>query len=194
MITTGLLMFIKKYGILSVFAGTFLEGELVLVTAAILAGDGLLNPVSVWLSASLGAWTGHVFWFFIGRKLGSGYILPRFKRLRPRIEEANRIILNHPKTAIFILQYLYGMRVIGAMGLGTTELSFARFVLYEALNCMLWALVVFTAGYVLGETFIHILHGWFRWAWMGVSLLVLLLFFRHLKLFLHSKIGMDRKA
>ncbi|VAX31061.1 hypothetical protein MNBD_NITROSPIRAE02-550, partial [hydrothermal vent metagenome] len=44
MITTGLLMFIKKYGILSVFAGTFLEGELVLVTAAILAGDGLLNP------------------------------------------------------------------------------------------------------------------------------------------------------
>ncbi|VAX28858.1 hypothetical protein MNBD_NITROSPIRAE02-966, partial [hydrothermal vent metagenome] len=110
------------------------------------------------------------------------------------VEEANRIILNHPRTAIFILQYLYGMRVIGAMGLGTTELSFARFVLYEALNCMLWALVVFTAGYVLGETFIHILHGWFRWAWMGISLLVLLLFFRHLKLFLHSKIETDRKA
>ncbi|MEC4685062.1 MAG: DedA family protein [Nitrospirota bacterium] len=194
MITANLLIIIKKYGILSVFAGTFLEGELVLVTAAILAGDGLLNPVSVWMSASLGAWTGHVFWFFIGRKFGSGYILPRLKRLGPRIEEVNRIVLNHPKAAIFILQYLYGMRVIGAMGLGITKLSFARFMLYEALNCMLWALVVFTIGYVLGETFVHVLHGWFRWAWMGLSFLVLVLFFRHLKLFLHSKMEMDRKA
>ncbi|HDL21035.1 MAG TPA: DedA family protein [Nitrospirae bacterium] len=185
-------MIIKKYGVLSVFAGTFLEGELVLVTAAILAGDGLINPVSVWMSASLGAWAGHVFWFSIGRMFGSRYILPGFKGLRPRVEEVNRIILKHPKTAIFILQYLYGMRIIGAMGLGITDLSFARFMFYEALNCMLWALVVFTAGYILGETFIHILHGWLRWVWLGLSLLVLVLFFRHLKLFLHSKIEKGR--
>lgn len=188
MITDNLLIIIKKYGILTVFAGTFLEGEVVLITAAVLAGDGLFNPISVWMSASLGAWVGHIFWFFIGRIFGSRYIIPRFKGLRSHFEEANRIILNHPKTSIFILQYLYGMRIIGAMGLGITELSFVRFVFYEALNCALWALVIFTVGYILGETFIHILHGWLRWVWFGLSLLVLVLFFRHLKIFLHSKI------
>jgi len=186
----NLQIIIEKYGLLTVFAGTFLEGEGVLITAAVLAGDGLLNPIGVWMTAALGAWSGHIFWFLIGRTFGIRYILPRFRRLRPHFEEANRIIMNHPKTSIFILQYLYGMRIVGAMGIGLTELSFVRFVFYEALNCAFWAFVIFTAGYIVGETFIHLLHGWLRWVWLGLSLLVLALFYHRLKIFLHSR--MDR--
>jgi membrane-associated protein len=175
---------ITKHGLLAVFMGTFLEGETVLVTAGILAGKGLLKPLSVWLSGSFGAWSGHVFWFFVGRMFGTRYLLPKSKRIEERIAEVNKIILERPKTAIFVLQYLYGMRIIGAMGLGITGLSFARFIFYEALNCMLWAAVVFMAGYIVGESIMHVFHGWLRWIWLGSSIAVLVLFFRHLELIL----------
>ncbi len=188
MISSELLIIIKKYGLLTVFGGTFFEGEGVLITAAVLAGEGFLDPAGVWLTALMGAWTGHIFWFFIGRKLGSRFILTKLPRYRSHFEEVNRIILRHPKTSIFILQYLYGMRIIGALGLGLTELSFSRFALYEAINCALWALVIFTAGYVLGETFLHMLHGWLRWVWMGVSIIVLILFYHRLQGYLKSRI------
>lgn len=188
MIANSLPIIIKKYGLIAIFAGTFLEGELVLIVAAVLSGDGLQNPIGVWISATLGAWTGHIFWFFIGRIFGIRYILPRLKGFRPHFEEVKRIILTNPKTSIFILQYLYGMRIIGAMGLGFTELPILRFIFYEVLNCSLWALIIFSVGYILGETFIHIFHGWLRWIWIGLSLLILALFFRHIKIFLHSRI------
>ncbi len=178
---------IRQYGLLAVFAGTFIEGETVLLTAGVLAGTGLLDPLSVWVSASLGAWTGHVFWFFTGRILGNRYIVPRIKWIRVRVAEVNRIVLERPKTAIFILQYLYGMRIIGALAIGITELSFARFMFYEALNCMLWAAVVLTAGYILEETVMQIFHGWLAWVWLGLSITATALFIRHLERILSRK-------
>ena len=186
--TTSVLIVIKKYGLLTVFVGTFFEGEGVLITAAVLAGEGVLSPFGVWLTALLGAWTGHLFWFSIGRTLGTRYILKRFHRYRSHFEEVNRIVLRHPKTSIFILQYLYGMRIIGALGLGLTELPLGLFLIFETVNCAFWALVIFTVGYIMGETFMHILHGWLRWLWLSLSLLVIMLLYHRLQSLLHSRI------
>ncbi len=185
--SVDILPIIKEYGPWAVFAGAFLEGELVLITAAILASQGMLNIESVWVGAFLGAWTGHLFWFLAGRVFGTRYLLTRLKRYATQIGEVNRMILKHPKTAIFALQYLYGMRVIGAAGLGTSDLAFTRFAFYEAVNCMIWALVVLSAGWFLGETFVYIFKGWLRWVWLGFSLLIFLLFFHHIKSIIYSK-------
>ncbi|NOZ69459.1 MAG: hypothetical protein GXP46_09530 [Deferribacteres bacterium] len=178
---------IGKYGIAAVFAGTFIEGETVLLAAGILAAAGLLNPLSVWVSASVGAWAGHVFWFFAGRIFGNRYILPKSKWIRVRFAEVNRVVLERPKTAVFILQYLYGMRIIGAIAIGITDMSFARFMLYEALNCMLWAALILGAGYILEESIMQIFHGWLAWLWLGVSLTAVILFIRRLEHTLSAK-------
>ncbi len=178
---------VGKYGIAAVFAGTFIEGETVLLAAGILAGTGLLNPLSVWVSASLGAWAGHVFWFFAGRMLGNRYILPKSKWIRVRFAEVNRIVLERPKSAVFILQYLYGMRIIGAVAIGITGMSFAKFMFYEALNCMLWAALILGAGYILEESIMQIFHGWLAWLWLGLSLAAVLLFIRRIEHILSAK-------
>lgn len=173
---------IRKYGLLAVFIGTFFEGETVLITAGIFSGMGLMKASDVWLNAAFGGWSGHLFWFFIGRTFGTRCFLFKKERIRSRVAEINKIILKRPKAAIFILQYLYGMRIIGAIGLGMTSLSFPRFMYYEALNCMIWAAVVLAPGYFLGETFMYFFQGWFRWLWLGLSVLVLALFYRHLEI------------
>ncbi|HUK57145.1 MAG TPA: DedA family protein [Nitrospiria bacterium] len=172
---------LRHYGLWAVLVGTFFEGEGVLVGAGILAAKGLLDPLYVGMTAALGAWTGHLFWFFMGRRFGTRYILPRFGLLREKISRANGIIKRRPGTAIVILQYLYGARVFGAIAFGLTELSFGRFVVYEAVNCAVWAAVVETAGYFLGKAVFRFFHGWGRWIWIALSIAVLVWIYQLLK-------------
>ncbi len=179
--TSNLTDLVSIYGLAAVFVGAFIEGEGVLIAAGILAREGLLDPVSVWWTASLGAWLGHLFWFLVGRRLGSQYLWFRFKGLNERITKADKIIQHHPGTAIFILQYLYGMRIIGAIAFGLTQLPFRRFLFYETLNCPLWAAIVESAGYLLGEVVIKIFHDWVKWIWLASSVVVLVWIFHYLK-------------
>jgi membrane-associated protein len=184
--TLNFTQLVSNYGLIAVFAGTFIQGEGILITAGILAGGGLLNPVSVWLTASLGAWLGHLFWFLVGRRLGDQSALSRYKWLGERISRADKMIQRHPGTSIFTLQYLYGLRIIGAIALGLTQLSFVKFLFYEALNCPLWAAVIESVGYFLGKGVTKIFYGWAQWIWMALSVVVLILIIRHLKPF-HSE-------
>lgn len=184
---SNLAAFISNYGLLAVFAGTFIEGEGILITAGILAGGGLLNPFSVWLTASLGAWLGHLFWFLVGRGLVDRSALSQYKWLDEQLNRIDKTIQKHPGTSIFTLQYLYGLRIIGAIAFGFTHLSFGRFLFYEALNCPLWAGLMESAGYLLGETFNRIFEGWVKWIWMGLSVVVLIFVLQHLKVLNSSK-------
>ena len=172
---------LPHYGLLAVFIGTFLEGEGVLLGARILAGSGLLHPVSVWATAAIGAWTGHLVWFWVGRHFGVRYLFPRFKRLQEQVDQADRVIRRHPGTAILILQYLYGARIIGAIAFGLTHLSLAWFLFYEALNCVVWAAVVESLGYFIGEEVIRFFHGWGQWIWIILSIAAVIWIFPHLK-------------
>jgi membrane-associated protein len=164
---------ISRHGLLAVLVGTFLEGEGVLLAASVAAARGLLSPVGVWLTAAVGAWAGHLLWFSAGRRFGS-QLLSRSRWLAAKSAEADRIVEAHPKTAIFLLQYLYGVRMAGALALGLTRLSWRRFSLYEAVNCLVWAALLTAVGYLVGSASAEFLHGWIRWAWAAASLLVLL--------------------
>jgi membrane-associated protein len=164
---------LSRYGLWAVLAGTFLEGEGVLIAAGILVAAGFLRPVEVWLTASLGAWAGHLFWFFIGRRFGTRYLLPRYRPLRERVAQTNGIVQRNPGTAVLILQYLYGARIFGAIAFGLTELSVKRFLIYEAVNCAVWAAWVEAAGYFMGEALDRSLSGGGRWIWFAVSVAVL---------------------
>lgn len=169
----GLERLLPEYGLLAVFVGAFFEGEGVLLAASVLAARGVLSPIGVWLAASLGAWSGHLVWFFAGRRLG-GHLLPRFERLADETAEVDRIVEAHPRTAVFVLQYLYGVRMLGALALGMTRFSWRRFVLYEAVNCLVWAALFTGVGYAVGAAADRFLHGWVRWVWVAGSVVVLL--------------------
>ena len=74
-----------------------------------------------------------------------------------------------PVAAIVLLQYLYGLRLVGAVTLGLTELSLLRFALYQIVNCLVWAGLIGGVAYLLGGLVTEIFHGWFKWIWLVVS-------------------------
>src|SRR5712692_3584306 len=128
--TAAVVALVSRYGLLAVFGGTLIEGEGILIVAATLSEQGVLDPVRVWLTASIGAWLGHLIWFTTGRAIRGRRLAPGSAAFRARAAKVKGLIEARPVTAIFLLQYLYGLRLVGAVALGLTELSLLRFAVY----------------------------------------------------------------
>lgn len=176
--------FLFRHGSWVFFSIALIEGELMLLTASVLSGEANLNPIPLWLMAALGSCTGHLSWYFLGRNSAVQKLLTRFPGTHARINRTRKIIAEHPVSAIFALQYLYGMRNLGAAVLGMTHLRPSRFLLIQAVNCTIWAAIVTFCGYYLGNTVLRFFHGTLKWVWIGTTALVLILFFHYTDRFL----------
>jgi len=141
---------LHHYGYLGVFAGTFLEGETVLVISGFLASRGKLSLPLVLLTAAAGAYVGHVFWFFLGRREGT-QVVHRFPRFERHIARSLKLIDRHGAGAIFISQYLYGLRIASAIVFGISPMDRRKFLLYQALSCALWASLIGLLGFFFGR-------------------------------------------
>ncbi|MFQ5345059.1 MAG: DedA family protein [Mariprofundus sp.] len=149
--------FVEQYGYWAVFAWTFIEGESVFIAAAALAAAGLLTPWKVIVVAACGAYIGHLVFFAIGRCKGMAVIeaVPFLKRHYAR---ANMVLDHYAHWSIFIFQYLYGTRLVAAILFGCSSIGFVRFALLQVVNCLTWALVIYTVGHLLGIAGMAILH------------------------------------
>ena len=141
---------LHKFGYLAVFIGTFLEGETILVMAGFFAERGYLEWLLVVICAFSGAYTGHVFWFWLGRTQGVK-LLDRFPKMKKHFGKGIRMFERYGAPAIFITQWLYGLRVTCAVIIGISRISTIKFLIYEAVTCAVWACVITTAGYYFGR-------------------------------------------
>jgi len=149
--------FVEQYGYWAVFAWTFIEGETVFIAASALAAGGLLVPWKVIVVAASGAYIGHMVFFALGRWRGMALIesLPFLKRHYPK---ANAILDRYAHWSVFLFQYLYGTRMVAAVLFGCSSISFARFAFLQVINCLSWALIIYTIGHLLGMAGVAILH------------------------------------
>jgi len=149
--------FVEQYGYWAVFMWTFIEGESVFIAAAALAAAGLLTPWKVIVVAACGAYVGHMVFFAIGRWKGVEVIeaVPFLKRHHPK---ANKVLDRYAHWSIFIFQYLYGTRLVAAIMFGCSSIGFVRFALLQIINCITWAMVIYTVGHLLGVAGVAILH------------------------------------
>jgi membrane protein DedA with SNARE-associated domain len=173
-----LVTLVSRYGLLAVFGGSLVEGEGILIVATVLSEQGVLDPVRVWLAAATGAWLGHLLCFATGRAIRGRRFTIGSAAFRTRAEKVKRLIEAHPVTSIVLLQYLYGVRIVGAVAFGLTGLSLLRFASYQIVNCIVWAGLIGGAAYLLGGAMSEIFHGWFKWIWMIASAGLVLLLLR----------------
>ncbi|HKW94838.1 MAG TPA: VTT domain-containing protein [Methylomirabilota bacterium] len=178
MTAAQVMMLVSRYGLLAVFGGSLIEGEGILIVAATLSGQGVLDPVRVWLAASIGAWLGHLLCFGVGRAIRGRRRASWPAAFRGRAAKVKRLIETHPVTAVVLLQYLYGMRIVGAVAFGLTGLSLLRFASYQIVNCLVWAGLIGGAAYLLGGAMSAIFHGWLKWVWIVSSAGLVLLLLR----------------
>ncbi|MDT8376313.1 MAG: VTT domain-containing protein [Mariprofundaceae bacterium] len=159
---------IEQYGYWAVFIGTFAEGEAVFIAAAALAAAGLLEPWKVIVVAAIGAFIGHLFFFAIGRWRGM-QIINSVEFLRTHHPKANRVLDHYAHWSVFIFQYLYGTRIVAAILFGCSSIGFWRFFLLQIVNCITWAIVIYTAGHFLGIAALQIIE---HYGFIGLMVVV----------------------
>jgi len=141
---------LEQFGYFAVFIGTFLEGEAILVTAGFFASRGYLNVAGVAAVAFGGAYCGHVFWFWLGRAHGVK-LLDRFPRMKRHFGKSVRVFERYGPPAIVITQWIYGLRITCAVIIGMSRISVLKFLLYEAVSCAAWAIVITALGFYFGR-------------------------------------------
>jgi membrane protein DedA with SNARE-associated domain len=77
--------------------------------------------------------------------------LSRFPRLIPVFKRANVMIERYHELLIVGVRFLYGLRTVGPMALGMSAVPGWRFVLFNALGAVIWAVGIGGAGYLFGQ-------------------------------------------
>lgn len=140
---------LEQFGYIAIFVGTFLEGEAILVAAGFFAARGHLSLTPVFIVAFMGAYVGHIFWFWLGRAHGVK-LLDRFPRMNRHFGKGIRVFERYGVAAIIITQWLYGLRITCAVIIGMSKISIVKFLFYEAVSCAVWTAVITALGFYFG--------------------------------------------
>jgi membrane protein DedA with SNARE-associated domain len=143
------LLLIQQYGYLAILLGTLLEGEIFLALGGVFARQGLMNMWGVIVMAIAGSFLSHSLMYFLGRWQGLAMV-QRFPKLQAGYPKAHALAQRFGPACILIVQFLYGMRLVTCLVLGTLRLRITPFILWQVLSCTVWALGMAAAGYVFG--------------------------------------------
>ena len=178
--------FIKDYGYFALFVGTFLEGETILVLGGLAAAAGDLDLWLVIVVAFCGSLAGDQTVFFIGRFLGAR-ILGRLTAHRPwrqaRVDKVHRLLERHHVLLLLGFRFLYGLRNIIPLVIGSSEVKTSRFIFLNVIGAAVWAVTVACGGFLFGhalELFIGKARGIVLLSVAGIAVLIWIV--RHLYL------------
>ncbi|HWM58788.1 MAG TPA: DedA family protein [Pseudonocardia sp.] len=169
-ITVGLVIGVESLGVP-------LPGEIMLVSASLLASRQELDISPVWIgiSATTGAIIGDTIGYFIGRRVGK----PLFERLGRRFPKhfspghvalAERIFLRWGVYAVFFGRFIALLRIFAGPLAGALKMPYYKFLVANISGGIVWAGGTTAAVYSLGV----VAEIWLkRFSWIGLVVALL---------------------
>lgn len=143
---------VARYGLAALFAGAALEGETAVIAGGILAHKGLLSYPLAMLAAALGSFSADQAWFYAGRHFRNHRWVAA-ARAKPAFARAIAAFERHPIGYIFVFRFLYGLRTVSPIAIGSTNVSPRLFVAVNGASAIVWGVLFTTIGYVFGRGF-----------------------------------------
>jgi membrane-associated protein len=139
--------------------------ETAVITAGVVAGSGDLSLPVVVAAAAAGAFLGDNTAYWIGRRFGRA-VVDRFfsgKKAHGRIEWAQDQLRDRGGQLIVVARFIPGGRTAVTLSAGLLRFSWRRFVAYDVVAAVVWAVYASLLGYFGGQAFEHA-------AWKGLLL------------------------
>jgi membrane protein DedA with SNARE-associated domain len=140
-----LINYVSQFQYLTIFAGSILLGESVIIPAILLSAQGTLNPWGVFSMSLAGTLLADIGWFLLGKRLLAfagrfEWINVRYARFIQSVERRNerrRLIL------FMCFKFVYGIRILTIIYFSIQHMPFLRFLAIAAGGSVLWLAVVF---------------------------------------------------
>lgn len=141
--------FLQTYGLLVIFLGVLLEGEISIIIAGILCQQGTLPLGETIIVAIIAAFLSDQIWFHLGKRYGNA-LLSKLSYLSKHQHKIQPWIQNKSDYIAFGGRFIYGTRIIGYVLLGAHGYSTKRFMLIDSFVAISWSLLGIALGYFLG--------------------------------------------
>ncbi|MDF7680741.1 DedA family protein [Enterobacteriaceae bacterium ESL0689] len=170
---------ISHYGYIALVVGSLAEGETVTLLGGIAAHQGLLKFPLVVMAVAIGGMIGDQLLYFLGHFFGDR-ILQHFSRYQARINQAQRMIHQHPYLFVIGVRFMYGFRVVGPLLIGASHLPPRIFLPLNIIGALVWAGLFTTLGYLGGkaiEPWLHHLDGYLKylfWLLLVIALVIVI--------------------
>jgi membrane protein DedA with SNARE-associated domain len=169
---------ILRFGLVMVFLGTAVEGDVTMMLAGVTAHLGLFRLAEAMAIGALGGFAGDAFYYGLGRWHATTI---RSTQLYRRAEPAiGRFTARFGPLEIVVARFIYGTRVASMVFWGVQRLPLWRFALIDAFGCALWAVALGGLGFTLSGSAVLLVgrvrrvRVWLLGALLGCAALVLL--------------------
>ncbi|MDP2926191.1 MAG: VTT domain-containing protein [Nanoarchaeota archaeon] len=143
---------------------SFISGvisEELVVFLAILSGRDLLPFWIVLIFGTLGALFLNSLWFLLGKsrfgKKIDHYFLKKLKKHKSHIQKLYSI--NRKRNLFYLIgtKFIYGTRNVAAFYYGMKGMGYKKFIVYDSIAMIIWALIMLPAGWLAGNGFNRLL-------------------------------------
>lgn len=167
---TYLLVGVFAFAETGAFVGLVVPGETVMTLGGAVAGQGAIDLYLLIAIAWFTAWAGDSTSFFLGRRLGRGFVIkngPRVGISHERFERVEDYFSRHGGKTIFIGRWIGIVRALAPFIAGSSGMGYRGFVPYSILGTGLWATAHILIGYFFSRSINEAAH----YAGRGIFLL-----------------------
>lgn len=110
---------------------------------------GLLPLLPAIAAASAGSFMADQMFFLLGRHFRDHAFVRKMQQ-RAAFSRALATFDRHPALFVFVFRFLYGLRTVSPIAIGTTRLPARTFLLINAMAAIVWGAAFVGIGYVFG--------------------------------------------
>ncbi|MFL5401308.1 MAG: DedA family protein [Gemmatimonadales bacterium] len=135
------------YGLIAVFLGAAFEGDFTLLLAGVVSHLGIFPFALAIAAGATGSLLGDSLWYTLGRLRGPKFRAGRlYRRVGPKVE---RLAKRMGPWELLAARFVYGTKAASMVFWGLHGLTLPRFLLIDALGCVLGSVVFTSLGYLV---------------------------------------------
>jgi membrane protein DedA with SNARE-associated domain len=155
MLDSGIIAnFVKEWGYVAVFLGSIVEGEVVLLTASASATLGYLSISKIFIIAFLTTVVVDQILFFVGYRIGTDWLVRKVPKVGAAKDRVFKLLHQMDIFFIFAFRFIYGIRTISPLIIGSAKIKPAKFVVFNILSGFCWAFICCFIGYTVADMII----------------------------------------
>lgn len=152
------LLFLIVFAETGLFAGFFLPGDSLLITAGLIAASGRLELLPVMAVMVIGAVLGDTTGYLIGTKLNKSIFSKRETLFfhPDHLEKTRQFYERHGSKTVFLARFVPVVRSFAATLAGVTGMPYLQFLFFSFTGATVWVIAFTSIGYFLASAFPHI--------------------------------------